>query len=528
MAATSASMVFYIFSWLSLVVLTSLLKYLINKTRTNPRIQTPPSPPSLPIIGHLHLIGSSVIPKSFQALAKLYGPLIQLRLGASTFILVSNAQVAKQVLKTNEINFINRPHIGSTSEYNLYEGCDFVFAPYGPYWRFMKKLCMNELLSSSQLGRFMHVREQEIKKLLKSLMICSSEGRECDLGFELTTLTNNILCRTAMSTTCVDKDKNSNDDAVEIHGLVKEFLELGAKFSIGDVLGPLGKLDLFGYGKRLLKTLTRFDQIVERIMEEHEKKNDNEGETWDMMDVLLQVYRDPNAQVRLTRNHIKAFFRDIFLAGTDSSSVSVQWTMAEILNHPTVLKRLRAEIDAVVGSTRLVNESDVPNLPYLQAVVKEAMRLHPTAPLSLREAASDFSINGYNVKSQTRTIINIYAIMRDPEAWPNPEDFIPERFLDDTTNDGVYGDHYNLKERFIKMSVNDFRYIPFGFGKRGCPGASLALTVINLTVAALIQCFDWRIKGADRVNMEEGSSFSMGLAQPLVCYPVTCFNPFSL
>ncbi|XLU60421.1 hypothetical protein S245_019630 [Arachis hypogaea] len=518
MAATSASMVFYIFSWLSLVVLTSLLKYLINKTRTNPRIQTPPSPPSLPIIGHLHLIGSSVIPKSFQALAKLYGPLIQLRLGASTFILVSNAQVAKQVLKTNEINFINRPHIGSTSEYNLYEGCDFVFAPYGPYWRFMKKLCMNELLSSSQLGRFMHVREQEIKKLLKSLMVCSSEGRECDLGFELTTLTNNILCRTAMSTTCVDKDKNSNDDAVEIHGLVKEFLELGAKFSIGDVLGPLGKLDLFGYGKRLLKTLTRFDQIVERIMEEHEKKNDNEGETWDMMDVLLQVYRDPNAQVRLTRNHIKAFFRDIFIAGTDTSALTIEWSLAELINHPQVMERARQEIKTVVGNNRIVEESDIVNLPYLQAIVKETLRIHPTGPMTVRESSEDCTIWGYEIPAKTQLFVNIWAIGRDPNYWENPLEFKPERFLVEEESG----------KRQLDVRGQHLHMIPFGSGRRGCPGTSLALQVVEANLGAMVQCFEWKVSGgsSEIVDMEEKPGLTLSRACPMICVPLPRLSPF--
>ncbi|MED6130391.1 hypothetical protein PIB30_000901 [Stylosanthes scabra] len=472
-----------------------------------------PSPPSLPIIGHLHLVGS-VIPKSFESLAKLYGPLIQLRLGASTCILVSNAQVAREVMKTHELNFCYRPNFGS-SEYFLYKGSYFITAPYGPYWRFMKKLCVTQLLSSSQLGRFMHIREQEIKKLLKSLMVCSEEGRECDLGFELTTLTNNILCRMAMSTTCFE-----NDDAEEIHGFVKEFLEVGAKLSIGEVFGPLGKLDLFGYGKKLGKIVGKFDCILERIMEEHEHGDgcdDEEETTMDMMDILLRVYRDPNAQVRLTRNDIKAFFLDIFLAGTDTSSVALQWSMAEILNHPTILKKLKAEIDGVVGSTRLVNESDVPNLPYLQAVVKEVLRLHPTAPFALRQSAEDCIINGFHVKAQTRTLVNVYAIMRDPQSWHNPQDFIPERFLDaDQANDDT-----------IKTSVNDFRYIPFGFGRRGCPGSSLALTVIQATIAALIQCFEWKIKGGDKVNMEEGSSFSAGLAKPLLCYPIISYNPFS-
>lgn len=192
--------------------------------------------------------------------------------------------------------------------------------------------------------------------------------------------------------------------------------------------------------------------------------------------------------------------------------------MAEIMNNPGVLKKIKAEVEAVVGTTRLVKESDVPNMPYLQAVVKEVLRLHPTAPLALRQSAEDCSINGYDVKGQTRTLINVYAIMRDPEAWVNPEDFIPDRFLLDGEING--GDESVM----IKMDGSDFRYIPFGFGRRGCPGASLALTVMQVTIATLVQCFEWKIKGEDKVNMEEGSSFSAGLAKPLVCYPVTCFS----
>lgn len=150
----------------------------------------------------------------------------------------------------------------------------------------------------------MHIREQEIEKLLKSLVVCSSEGRSTDLSLDLTSLTNNILCRMAMSTTCFEK----GNDAEEIQRLVREFLHVGAKLSMGEVLGPLGKFDLFGYGKRLRKIVGEFDQILERIMEEHEEKKNTETCHGDMMDILLQVSRNPNAEVRVTRNDIKAFF----------------------------------------------------------------------------------------------------------------------------------------------------------------------------------------------------------------------------
>lgn len=212
--------------------------------------------------------------------------------------------------------------------------------------------------------------------------------------------------------------------------------------------------------------------------------------------------------------------KEILLAGTDTSSVALQWGMAEIINHPKVLRKLRAEMESVVGTRRLVKESDVPNLPYLQAVVKEVLRLHPPAPFVLRQCADDCTINHYDVKGHTRTLINVYAVMRDIEEWVNPEEFIPERFVNEINGGGA--------SKSVSVMGQDFKYIPFGSGRRGCPGASLVLTVLHSTIAALIQCFDWKVKGGigNRVDVEEGSGFSVGLAKPLLCYPITRLNLF--
>ncbi|XP_028777561.1 3,9-dihydroxypterocarpan 6A-monooxygenase-like [Neltuma alba] len=509
MAAITGSILFYSMSCLVLLICTMLFiakSFSVQVLNSGTKPRTPPSPPALPVIGHLHLVGS-VIPKSFQNLARLYGPLMQLRLGASKTLIVSNAQVAGEVYKTHELNFCYRPEFGS-SDHDTYTGSYFITAPYGLYWRFMKKLCVTQLLSTSQLGRFTHVRDQEVKNLLDSLLQCSREAKACDLSLKLTSLTNNILCRTAMSTTC---------DAEHIYRLVRGCLELGAKLSLGEVLGPLAKFDLFGYGRKVAKVKGELDQILETIMEEHEKelshKTCEEEERKDMMDILLQVYKDPNAEVKLKRNDLKAFFLEILLAGTDTTSVALQWAMAEIINHPGVLNRLREEMDSMVGTRRLVKESDVPNLPYLRAVVKEVLRLHPSAPFALRQSAEDCSINGYDVKGQTRTLVNVYAIMRDPQVWPNPEEFLPERFLEGNA---------------MEMKGQDLSYVPFGSGRRGCPGASFALTVMHSTIAALIQCFDWKVKGGTKVDTTEGSGFSVGLAKPLVCYPITRLDLFSV
>jgi hypothetical protein len=296
-SAAAFNVYLYIFSFLALLIFNLIVK---NKQPKNcsSKFRPPPSPKSLPIIGHLHLIGS-IIPKSFQKISQQYGPLIQLNLGASTSIVVSNAQVAKEVMKTHDLNFCYRHQFGSSNDF-LYKGSYFITAPYGPYWRFMKKLCVTKLLSSSQLGRFMHIREQELENLLKYLVMCSNENKSTDLCLDLTTYTNNILCRMTMGTTIFDKDI--------IRCLVKEFMHVGAKLSMGEVFGPLGKLDLFGYGKKLRKIVGEFDKILESFLKEHEERINNENCEGDMMDILLEVYRNPNAEVRLTRNDIKAFF----------------------------------------------------------------------------------------------------------------------------------------------------------------------------------------------------------------------------
>ncbi|KAF7819048.1 3,9-dihydroxypterocarpan 6A-monooxygenase [Senna tora] len=267
------------------------------------------------------------------------------------------------------------------------------------------------------------------------------------------------LLRMAMSTTC---------DAQEILVLVTEFLEVGGKIVVGDMLGPLRKLDLFGYGRRLAKAAKRFDGLVERIMKEHEEK-----------------------------------------ARCDTTSMLLQWAMIEIINHPQVLKKLREELNSVVGTERLVKESDVKKLKYLHAVVKEVIRLHPPAAFTIRQPAEDCNINGYHIKSETRTIINIYAIMRDPETWDKALEFIPERFM-----------HSNIDQCYLNL-----KYFPFGIGRRSCPGSSLALAVAHVTIAALIQNFDWKAEGGrDRVEAEEGPGLTMGLTKPLVCYPMTRLN----
>lgn len=295
----------------------------------------PPSPPALPIIGHLHLIGH-VLPVSLQGLARRHGPLMGIRLGASSCVVVSSEAVAREIFKTQELNFSSRPEFGS-SEYFMYRGSRFVMAQYGDYWRFMKKLCMTRLLAVPQLGKypcrrtnsgpgwhrffkikfinrwlrffmtvtdkFVDVREEEVERIVESVAKAARAGEPTDLSGEFTTLTNNIICRMAMSTRCM----GTSSDAEEIKRLVRTCLELAGKLSVGDILGPLKFLDFSRNGEKLVSALLKFDQIVERIIKEHETSGSDGKERKDVLDILLETYEDPGAEVKITRKDIKSF-----------------------------------------------------------------------------------------------------------------------------------------------------------------------------------------------------------------------------
>lgn len=292
---------FQCFIWfITVVLLHSFMKNILKHQDLEP-----PSPFSLPFIGHLHLL-TPVLPKSFQALARRYGPLMRIRLGASSCVVVSNATVAKEIFKTQELNFCSRPEFGS-SEYFIYRGSRFVLAQYGDYWRFMKKLCMTRLLAVPQLDRFADVRDQEKVKLVESVMKRCKEGKPCDLSSEFTTLTNNTICRMAMSTRC----SGNNNDASVIKELIRTCLKLSGKISVGDVLGPLKVLDFSGNGMKLKAALLKYDRLVERIIQEHQEKAIkgyyDENQEQDLLDILLEVYRDPTAEVKISMKDIKSF-----------------------------------------------------------------------------------------------------------------------------------------------------------------------------------------------------------------------------
>ncbi|KAF9601739.1 hypothetical protein IFM89_022853 [Coptis chinensis] len=467
------------------ILLLIISRFLLTRYRNHlvKSVNLPPSPIALPLLGHLYLLGP-LLHQSFQNLSNKFGPLIHLQLGSlGPVVVASSPSMAREFLKTQELNFASRPR----------------------------------LLGSEYTGE----GSSEKSKLDEPI----------DMEVALTALTNNIICRMAMSTRC----SGSTNEAEECREIVKELIVVAGKLNLVHILGIFGSFDLFGYGKRLGEVHRRYMVMVERIMKDHEeKRKDHHRGAWecneedDLMDILMKISEDDKAEMQLSRDDIKAFLQwpvantflkldqDIFAAGTETSSVALQWALAELINNPHVFKKAREEIESVVGTDKLVQESDIPNLPYIQAIVKETLRLHPTAPVILRECNKDCNIEGYDILNKTKIFINIWAIGRDPKYWENQLEFKPERFLN--------------QEAFVDGKGVQFQLLPFGSGRRSCPGEPLALHVMHVTVASMVQCFDWRISGSigkqAGVDMKERPGFTLRMATPLQCIPRSHCAPF--
>ncbi|KAK8649296.1 hypothetical protein V6N13_130026 [Hibiscus sabdariffa] len=291
----------YILLLLIWLVSLILVRTIFSKNRTTSRL--PPSPMALPIIGHLHLVA----PIPHQALHKLstkHGSLMHIRLGSVPCVVASSPEMAKEFLKTHESSFSNRP-ITAAVDYLTYGSADFSFAPYGPYWKFMKKICMSELLSGRMLDQFLPVRVEEIRRFLQLMEKKASTGEKVDVGGELVRLTNNIVSRMAMNQTCSDNE----DEAEEVRKLVEATAELTGQFNLSDFIWFCKNLDLQGMKKKLKHVRDKFDSMMDKIIKEHEeaRKRKDHDTVKDLLHVLLDTSEDETSDMKLSRENIKAF-----------------------------------------------------------------------------------------------------------------------------------------------------------------------------------------------------------------------------
>ncbi|XP_057956715.1 cytochrome P450 71D10-like [Malania oleifera] len=433
-----------------------------------------PGPWKLPLIGNMHQLLVSLPHHSLRDLAKKHGPLMHLKLGEVSAIVVSSSDVAKEIMKTHDIIFSQRYSV--LASYILsYECTDIVFSPYGDYWRQLRKICVLELLSAKRVESFRSIREEEVSKFIRTIYL--SAGSPTNLSDKIFSLTYGITSKAAFS-------KKSKGQEMFI-SIIKEAVKLSAGFNFADMYPSLKFLGMIGGLKAKIKRLHQVsDMILEDIVNEHRERRatrNGEGGGWeDLVDVLLNVQERGGLEFLLSDDNIKAVILDIFSAGSETSSTAVEWAISEMLKNPRVMKKAQAEVREVYHEKGTVDESRLHELDYVRAVIRETLRLHPSAPLLLpRESRERCEIIGYEVPPQTRVIINAWAIARDPEYWNDADKFIPERFLNSS----------------IDFKGTTFEYIPFGAGRRVCPGILYAIANIQLPLAQLLFHFDWKLPG---------------------------------
>ncbi|KAK8527113.1 hypothetical protein V6N12_054338 [Hibiscus sabdariffa] len=497
------------FPFITIPIITLVFLFMVTRivSKTKPKNSVvknlPPGPRKLPLIGNMHQLVSSLPHRTLRDLADKYGALMQLQLGQVTTIVVSSAEIAKEIMKTHDLIFSQRPHV-LAAQIMAYNSTAIIFTPYGNYWRQMRKICMMELLSPSRVQSFRSVREEEVSDLIESLY--TNAGSPVNLSQKIYSMTYGITARSAFG-----KKSKEQEEFIRI---MAELVKLAGGFCLSDMYPSSELLKLIsGMRVKLNKLHQASDKILENIVNEHRDKRNQTGgcnpQQEDLVDILLKIQQQGDLEFPLTNDNIKAVIQDVFGAGSETSATVVEWAMSELLKNPEVLKKAQSEVRQVFGDQKgvAVNESRIHELRFLKSVVKETLRLHPPGPLLVpRECSEDCKIKGYEIPAKTKVIINAWAIGRDPSYWKEAERFDPERFMDSA----------------IDFRGSNFEYIPFGGGRRICPGITYALPSIELPLANLLFHFDWELPGGlkgEDLDMTESFALAVRRKNDLYLIP---------
>ncbi|XP_038893607.1 cytochrome P450 71A1-like [Benincasa hispida] len=470
----------------------------------------PPSPPKLPLIGNLHQIGP--LPhQSMAALSQKHGPLMLLKLGQAPVLVISSAKMAEHVLKTHDLNFSNRPQ--TTAARILLYGCrDLGFAPYGEFWRQARKICALELFSIKRVESFQYVRDEEIDVLINKIRKSMSE-ESVDLGRLFFQTSNDIVSRCVLGQKFEDENGNSRFGKIS-----RRVMVLITAFCVEDFFPSFGWIiDVIrGFDWELKNCFKILDGFFSKVVEEHKEKIirggginiDDYKSKKDFVDIMLHLRQDDKLDYHFSLDNLKAIVLDMFVGGSDTTATGLEWTMTELMRKPRIMKKVQEEVRTIIGKKSKIEAEDIKKMEYMQCVIKESLRLHPPAPLLLpRETTTDVEIEGYYIPSKTRVFVNAWAIQRDSQSWDNPNEFIPERFMD-KTNLADYKGH-------------QIEFIPFGSGRRKCPGLSFGIASFEFALASMLYWFDWKLpNGCESLDVEEEYGLTVRKKIPLRLKPI--------
>ncbi|CAI9115914.1 OLC1v1016927C2 [Oldenlandia corymbosa var. corymbosa] len=475
---------FYFFFYLPLLILVLhiLTDQILHKLRN-----LPPTPfPAIPFLGHLYLLQEPAH-VYLSKLAKKYGPVFSLKLGRVHVVVVSSPLAAGDCFVKNDINFANRPRF----LYGKYFGNDYtslVWSPYGQRWRNLRRISTIEIFSSNKIQSLSAIRADEVHSLIRKLFRVTVEdpGRLADMRTACFDLTFNVMTRMIAGKRYYGENVENSKEAKAFHEILNGITELTPKASMLDFLPFMRWFGANGVENQMKIVQERRDTFMQDLIDEHRKIDYDSG----------------------IKN--KTMMKELLQAGSDTTASTMEWAMAHLIDNPNLLQKAQAEIDDVVGQERLIAENDLPRLPYIRCIINETLRLHPASPLLVPHETSEACIvEGFKIPAKTVIFVNAWDIHRNPKYWDDPEKFMPERFEGLELGGGNGG------------KAEELKFIPFGSGRRGCPGSNLAMHVLGLALGSLIQCFNWEIENGKFMDLSEGIGAPTYKAQPLEakCYP---------
>ncbi|KAM3701816.1 hypothetical protein ACJW31_05G203800 [Castanea mollissima] len=462
----------------------------------------PPGPHPFPIIGNILELGK--LPhQAIAKLSKTYGPLMTLKLGSITTIVISSPNMAKEVLQKNDQAFSSRTVPDMIHVFNHHK-VSVGWIPANSQWRNLRKACATQIFAPQRLDATEALRLAKVQELLDHVNQSCKSCAPIDIGQVVFTTVLNSISNTLFSIDLAQYDSNLSQ---EFRDLVCGVTIEAGRPNIADYFPALRFIDPQGVRKRtriyFSKLFGIFDGIInQRLQLRASSKGFKERN--DVLDSLLNLTDEDTSEISLV--DIKHLLLDLFIAGIDTTSSTVEWAMAELLHNPEKMTKARDELEEVLGKGGHVQESDISKFNYLRAIVRETLRLHPSVPFLLpRKAKTNTEICGYIVPKNAQILINVWAMGHDSSIWQSPNLFMPERFL----------------EQDIDYKGQDFELVPFGAGRRICPGLPLANRMVHLMLASLVHYFAWKLPNEMRPeDMDMAEMFGLTLHREVPLLPI--------
>ncbi|CAN6234791.1 unnamed protein product [Urochloa humidicola] len=490
-----------------------LLKLSSHNRNGGAHPKLPPGPSRLPFIGSLHhfllFARTPLAHRAMSDLARRHGhggaPLMYLRLGEASLAVASSPRAAREAMLA--LALASRPWIPSMRPAMERGAVGLAFAPHGALWRQLRRISVLELLSARRVRSFRRIREDEARRLAAHLAGVSAAGAAVNVGERLFGVTTDVTMRAVVGGRFGRREEFLR--AIEEGGRLITGFSLGDLFPSSRILGFLS-----GTAGKVMELHRKTFELMDCAISEHEERRraaameEDEDEDDDILGVLLRIHKEGGLEVPLTMDIVKSLIIDLFSGGSDTSATTLEWAMSELMRNPGAMEKAQAEVRSKLQGKPSVTEDDLQELKYLRLVIKETLRLHPALPLLLpRECTEDTKIMGYDVPKGTTVLVNAWAIGRDPEYWEDADAFKPERFEDGK----------------IDFKGTDFEFIPFGAGRRMCPGTMFAQAIMELVLATLLYHFDWKLPGGmepSELDMTEKMGMTVRRKKDLYLHPV--------